>query len=200
MKYVKPKRMPDMRSWILAVALLGAASINAQAAELAGVTVVDQVISANDQTLTLNGMGLREKLWIDVYVGSLYLAKASSSVADILSQPSALRVQLDFVYSEVTSEKLIKAWKAGFEKNQSEEKLKALAGRIERFYSFFEESAMKSDRYVIDYVPGQGSSVYKNNVLLGTIDGEDFKNALLEIWLGNYPADKGLKKGMLGLN
>ncbi|MDH3389472.1 MAG: chalcone isomerase family protein, partial [Gammaproteobacteria bacterium] len=34
---------------------------------------------------------------------------------------------------------------------------------------------------------------------LGLIPGEDFKNALLEIWLGNYPADKKLKKGMLGL-
>ncbi|MBL6999020.1 MAG: chalcone isomerase family protein, partial [Gammaproteobacteria bacterium] len=98
----------------------------AQAKELAGVTVADTIISANQETLILNGMGLREKLWIDIYVGSLYLAKASYNVADILSQPNAFRIQLDFVYSEVTPEKLLIAWKEGFEKNQSAEKLKAL--------------------------------------------------------------------------
>jgi hypothetical protein len=35
--------------------------------------------------------------------------------------------------------------------------------------------------------------------VLGLIPGEDFKNALLEIWLGNFPADKNLKLGLLGL-
>ncbi|MBC8211544.1 MAG: chalcone isomerase family protein [Gammaproteobacteria bacterium] len=171
----------------------------AQAKELAGVTVADTIISANQETLILNGMGLREKLWIDIYVGSLYLAKASYNVADILSQPNAFRIQLDFVYSEVTPEKLLIAWKEGFEKNQSAEKLKALKAEISSFYGLFNESALKGDRYIIDYVPDKGTSLSKNDVLLGIILGEDFKNALLEIWLGNHPADKKLKKGMLGL-
>ncbi len=173
-------------------------NFSVQASELAGITVEDQITSANNETLTLNGMGLREKFWLDIYVGSLYLAKKSNNVAEILSQPDALRIQLDFIYNKVTSEKLIEAWKEGFEKNQTPEKIKALQDKIDRFYGFFEEDALKKDRYVIDYVPGQGTSVMKNNVLLGNISGSDFKNALLEIWLGNYPADKQLKKGMLG--
>ncbi len=188
-----------MNKIIVSLVLLLCISFSAQAKELAGITVADKITSANNEQLSLNGMGLREKLWIDVYVGSLYLAKPSNNVADILSQPNALRIQLNFVYSEVTSKKLLKAWKAGFEKNQSEEKLKVLQGKIERFYGFFEESAVKSDQYIIDYVPGQGTNVTKNSVLLGNIGGVDFKNALVEIWLGNYPADKKLKKGMLGL-
>ncbi|MBL6999701.1 MAG: chalcone isomerase family protein, partial [Gammaproteobacteria bacterium] len=116
-----------------------------------------------------------------------------------LSQPNAFRIQLDFVYSEVTPEKLLIAWKEGFEKNQSAEKLKALKAEISSFYGLFNESALKGDRYIIDYVPDKGTSLSKNDVLLGIILGEDFKNALLEIWLGNHPADKKLKKGMLGL-
>lgn len=188
-----------MNKTIISFALLCLLSISVQAKEMAGVTVADEITSANNEKLILNGMGLREKLWIDVYVGSLYLAKQSNNVAEILSLPTALRIQLDFVYKEVTSKKLIKAWKEGFEKNQSEEKLKALQSNIDRFYGFFEESAKKTDQYIIDYVPGQGTSVSKNNVLLGSIEGEGFKNALVEIWLGNHPADKKLKKGMLGL-
>jgi hypothetical protein len=30
------------------------------------------------------------------------------------------------------------------------------------------------------------------------IQGVDFKKALFSIWLGDQPADKNLKKGMLG--
>ncbi|MGD2172849.1 MAG: chalcone isomerase family protein, partial [Gammaproteobacteria bacterium] len=41
--------------------------------------------------------------------------------------------------------------------------------------------------------------VSRNGKELGAIPGDDFKTALLEIWLGNHPADKQLKKGMLGL-
>lgn len=174
-------------------------AFNLQAKELANVNVADQLTMSNGEKLVLNGMGLREKLWIDVYVGSLYLGKKANNVAEVLSQPGALRIQMNFIYKEVASKKLIKAWKEGFEKNQTEDKIRDLQQRMDRFYSFFEENAVKDDLYVINYIPGEGSSVSKNNTLLGTIEGEDFKNALVEIWLGNTPADKGLKKGMLGL-
>jgi hypothetical protein len=71
---------------------------------------------------------------------------------------------------------------------------------IEQFYALFSESALKGDRYEMNYVPGTGTRVSKNGSLLGTIQGKEFSSALLEIWLGNHPADKQLKKGMLGLN
>jgi len=171
----------------------------AQARELADVTVPDQITVGDHFFLDLNGMGLREKFWIDIYVGSLYLAKPMHNVGEILSQPSPLRIQLDFVYKEVTSDKLINGWKEGFEKNQNPQTLKKLQTRIDKFTGFFADSARKGDQYIIDYIPGKGTSVSKNGVLLGTIEGEDFKNALVEIWLGNKPADKDLKKGMLGL-
>ncbi len=176
-----------------------AMSVPAQARELAGVSVPDQITVGDHYFLDLNGMGLREKFWIDIYVGSLYLAKPSHKVGEILSQPAPLRIRLDFVYKEVTSDKLVNGWKEGFEKNQSPQTLKRLRAKIDKFVGLFSDSARRGDRYIIDYIPGKGTSVTKNGVLLGTIEGEDFKNALLEIWLGNKPADDDLKKGMLGL-
>jgi hypothetical protein len=74
-----------------------------------------------------------------------------------------------------------------------------LQSRIETFYRFFDSSAVARDQFRFDYQPGAGTRVSKNQQLLGVIPGEDFANALLEIWLGNHPADKGLKKAMLGL-
>lgn len=187
-----------MKKFILTVFLSLNFSLLA-AAELSGVFVDDQIQAGNGETLVLNGLGLREKLWVDVYVGSLYLPQKSDDVAVILSRPGAWRVQLDFVYKEVSSKKLLDAWREGFEKNQEEESLDKLKERIEQFYGYFADSAVAKDRYVFDYLPEQGTQISKNGDLLGTIPGEDFKNALLEIWLGNHPADKKLKKGMLGM-
>ncbi len=187
-----------MKNIILASLLLSLASL-ASAAELAGVFVEDEIKAVSGETLVLNGIGLREKFWVDVYVGSLYLPAKSDDVAEILSRPGPWRVQLDFVYKEVAPDKLLEAWREGFEKNQEEETLNQLQPRIDQFYGYFERSVVAKERYAFDYLPGQGVLVTRNDKELGLIPGEDFKNALLEIWLGNHPADKKLKKGMLGL-
>ncbi len=188
-----------MKGSVLALILLLSLGLQAQAGELAGVHVDDRISTAHGDELVLNGMGLREKLWIDVYVGSLYLPSKANSVATIIAQPGPVRVDMDIIYKEISSEKLVKAWKEGFEKNQPPERLAELRPRIDRFYKLFKEPARKGDRYVFEYSPGNGTTIRKNGVELGVIEGEDFRNALLEIWLGNHPADKGLKKGMLGL-
>lgn len=189
----------QLAHWMAYAITLLTLVLPAHAKELAGITLEDEITVANNQTLQLNGMGLREKLWFDIYVGSIYVPKKSNLVVDILSQSGAMRLQMDFIYKKVESVKLIKAWKEGFEKNQSKERLTNLQDRIDTFYGYFTEDAIKDDRYVYDYIPDQGTTITKNDTVLGIIEGEDFRNALIEIWLGNYPADKSLKKGMLGL-
>lgn len=170
-----------------------------QSAELEGVFVDDQITAENGETLVLNGMGLREKFWVDVYVGSLYLTKKTESVADILSSQNAWRIQMDFVYEEVDKEKLVTAWREGFNMNQEKDVINAISERMDQFYGYFDQNAVEKDQFILDYIPGKGTTVSKNKKVLGTIPGEDFKKALLEIWLGNFPADDGLKRGMLGL-
>lgn len=169
------------------------------AAEVAGVFIDAEMKTGNGELLVLNGAGLREKFWVDVYVGSLYLPTKSNDVAEMLSKPESWRIQLDFIYKEVAQEKLLDSWREGFEKNQSAETLQQLQSRIAAFYRFFDSSALARDQFWFDYQPGIGTRVSKNKQSLGVIPGEDFANALLEIWLGNYPADKSLKKAMLGL-
>ena len=171
----------------------------ASAAEISGVFIDDEITSESGQVLLLNGAGLREKFWVDVYVGSLYLPQRSEDVAAILSNPGPWRMQLDFVYKEVARQKLLDSWREGFENNQDAESLRQLQPRIDDFYRLFGSSAVAGDRYRFDYNPANGTRLSKNGNTLGVISGEEFSKALLEIWLGNYPADKGLKKGLLGL-
>ena len=163
---------------LLNIAILFLLTASIQAAELSGVLLKDQVTAENGETLLLNGVGLREKLWVDVYVGSLYLATKTDDVAEILSAPHASRIQMDFVYKEVANKKLLKAWKQGFEKNQSKEALAALKDRIEQFYGYFDQNVMAKDQFILDYVPGKGTTVTKNNKVLGLIPGEDFSQNL----------------------
>jgi hypothetical protein len=182
----------------LTLALLFIAPL-AHSVQKAGIHLDEEITTENGEVLQLNGVGLREKFWVDIYVGSLYLADKNSNVAEILSTSSAYRLQMDFVYKEVAKQKLLKAWRDGFEKNQDKETMAQLKSRAEQFYSYFGENAVRGDRYILDYIPGTGTKITKNNKLQGVIPGADFKNALLEIWLGNFPADDGLKKGLLGL-
>ena len=187
-----------MKALIMALALLLVAPL-AHSELIAGIHINEKITAENGEILQLNGVGLREKLWVDIYVGSLYLAEKNSNIAEILSTSTAYRLQIDFVYKEVAKQKLQKAWRDGFEKNQNKETMTQLKSRIELFYSYFETNAVKGDRYSLDYIPGTGTKITKNEKLKGIIPGVDFKNALLEIWLGNFPADSGLKKGLLGL-
>ena len=184
---------------IMLAAFLATTVSGALAAELSGIFVDDEIKAANGQSLVLNGIGLREKLWFDIYVGSLYLTGKSKDVAEILSRPGPWRIQLDFVYTEVSSDKLLEAWREGFENNQNAETLSKLKPRIEQFYSYFTNAAVAKDQFQFDYIPDQGTRISINKQVVGLIPGEDFKNALLEIWLGNHPADKNLKRSMLGI-
>jgi hypothetical protein len=187
-----------MNRILLATCLCWFSALTA-AAELAGVFIADEIKLEGGSSLVLNGVGLREKLWVDVYVGSLYLPSKSDDVAEILSKPGPWRVQLDFVYKEVASEKLLDSWREGFESNQTAETIQQLQTRIDQFYGYFQTSTVVKDQYRFDYIPDKGVKISKNQQQLGLIPGEDFKTALLEIWLGNHPADKKLKKGMLGM-
>jgi hypothetical protein len=187
-----------MKNFILA-AMLSVGVSGVFAAELSGVVVDDEIKATNGQPLVLNGIGLHEKLWFDIYVGSLYLTSKSRDVAEILSKPAPWRVQLDFIYTEVASEKLLELWREGFESNQNAQTLEKLKPRIEQFYSYFSSAVVAKDQYQFDYIPGQGTQIRKNKQVVGLIPGKDFKNALLEIWLGNHPADKNLKRSMLGI-
>ena len=187
-----------VRTLILVISVLFGCTV-AMADEISGVFIDKQIQTASGNTLMLNGAGVREKFWVDVYVGSLYLAQKSADITRILSTPGPWRIQLDFVYKEVAQDKLLDSWRAGFEQNQSAEALQKLQPRIEVFYGFFDSSAIAKDQFRFDYLPGSGTQVSKNQQILGVVAGKDFSNALLEIWLGNHPADKSLKKAMLGL-
>lgn len=166
-----------------------------------------QMITAHDVTLpnrvrvggevlTLNGTGLREKFWVNVYVGALYLPEETNLAAEVIHGPGPSRVALHFV-RDVSVEKMRSALNDGFDNNLDESEAEAMADRIEAFKQLF-EPPQEGDVITIDYVPGRGTVVTYNDEERGVVEGEDFKRAVLGIFFGEEPADEDLRDGMLG--
>lgn len=153
--------------------------------------------SYQGQTLNLNGAGVREKLWIDLYAGGLYLAKKSSNASAIVAADEAMSIKLHIVSKLISSDKMVEAVNEGFESSMNGN-TKPLSSKIEQFKGFFKEEITKNDVFDIVYIPNTGVTAYKNDKELGTIKGMDFKKALFGIWLSNNPADDDLKEAMLG--
>lgn len=166
------------------------------AVEVAGVKF-DGEVQVGGTPLVLNGAGVRSKFFIKVYVAALYVSKTSRSVSDILALPGPKRVAMHFLYDEVSKEQLVDTWNEGFSKNQSEESMKTLAPQVDQFNKFF-QTVHKGDVITLDYVPDDGTTVKINGTEKGKIQGADFNRALLEIWLGDEPADSDLKGALLG--
>ena len=171
-------------------------SSGAWSMEVAGVNV-PQTLSIENNTLDLNGAGIRKKFFFKIYVGALYLPVKKSNVDAILADPGAKSVIMTFLYKEVEAEKLVEGWNEGFANNSSAEDLKSLQERIDRFNSLF-PTVRRGDEIRLEYLPGEGTRIMINNSLKGVIEGEDFSRALLKIWLGKEPADVGLRDAMLG--
>ena len=154
-------------------------------------------LPGTDAALQLNGIGYRKKFIIKVYIGALYVENRANSRDEVIAQSGPNRVLMHFVYDEVSGEKLVDAWNDGFESNMTSEQLKALQERINMFNAMF-TTVNENDVITLDYVPGTGTRVTIKGDDKGVIPGEDFNKALLDIWLGDEPADSGLKDAMLG--
>lgn len=185
-----------MRRWLVTAAFVVASvSPGAWAAELAGVTMSDRAM-VGEQQLRLNGMGLRKKLWVKVYVAGLYLAEPAGSAEAVLSSPGAKRMTMHFLTDKATKAKMDEAWLEGFRANSPQE-WDGLETRVNRFIGFFGDMK-EGDRIEIDLVPGEATRVSLNGEVMGAVEGDDFQHALLRVWVGEKPPTDELKAGVLG--
>jgi hypothetical protein len=144
--------------------------------------------------LVLNGGGLREKYWMDLYVAALYLESKTSDASKVIYGTEEMAIHIKIISSSVTRERFLESVNDGFANASS----KASAEDKKKFISFFSDEFKIGDVIHFDYTPEKGIKVTKNGVVKGTISGYDFKKALFSIWFGSKPADENLKKGMLG--
>jgi hypothetical protein len=173
-------------------------TVPAHAIKISDVEIPDTLKPFNsDVTLQLNGAGIREKFFMDIYIGALYLPEKSASAAAILSSPEPASVLMHFLYKTVSKEKITAGWMEGLEANLSPAEMQRLQPALEQFNQLF-LTVHAGDAIRIDYQPGSGTEVRINNEWRGKVAGDAFFPALLKVWLGEHPVSDSLKNAMLG--
>jgi hypothetical protein len=165
--------------------------------EVAGVNLPN-TLEVGETQLTLNGAGVREKFWMDMYAGGLYTNVKMTKASKVMNDDSPMAIELHIVSGLISSKKMSSAVEEGFQ-NSTKGNTKPFRPKIDKFISFFSNEITAGDVFDITYLPSKGVVVFKNNKELGTIEGLDFKKALFGIWFCDKPADEDLMNGMLSL-
>jgi hypothetical protein len=172
-------------------------TVHAWAGSLAGVTFPDQA-TVGGQAVVLNGLGLREKYFVDVYVGGLYLPTKTTDSARAIADDVPKRIVMHFVYGGgVPKDKLIETFDESFA-NQGAAGT-AQAANQAKLAGWMEDMAA-GDQVVLDYVPGTGTTVSVKGKVKGTIPGTDFMKVLWAVYVGPHPPTAALKQGMMSGN
>lgn len=170
-------------------------AIPAAAGTLAGVTLPDKV-EVNGHSLVLNGMGLRKKLVIKVYVGALYLPQKEKAAARVLGADAPRRMALHFLY-DVNKEQMCEAWSEGLEGNtpNAPADVKKAFGTL----CAWMDGVGKGQKLFLTYLPGEGTRVEVGGKVKGTLPGKAVADAILGTWIGPDPAPgEDFKKSVLG--
>ena len=165
----------------------------AEAKSLAGVSMADTA-KVGGQPVTLNGMGLREKYFIDIYVGGLYLSHPTHDGATAIAADEPKEVLMHFIYKEVTRDQMIETFTEGFGAAINGPQ----AGNIAKMESWIPAAVKAGEEMTFTYVPGTGTSLLVNGRVAGTIPGAEFMKLVWGVYLGPKPPTADLKSGMLG--
>ncbi len=177
----------------------------ASAADGAPVSVEGQAVPATATVagteLKLNGVGIRAWTVYKMYVAALYLPKKATTVADVVGQQGAKRVQLRILLSVGgASGYLADAFTGGIKKRVSPEQFAAMKDRVDAFDKLVRSlDTKKGDLVDLDYVPDAGLVLSVNGKPAGKpVPGADLYGAMLKIWVGDDAKDKPLRAAMLG--
>ncbi len=185
---------------VLAVSSLSVMSASAQTVEVGNVKY-ESAVDLAGQKLQLNGAGIRYKFVVKVYTAGLYLTTKAGTTAEVLSAPGPKRIHISML-RDIDGNELGKLFAKGMEDNAlREEFVKSINGVLKLSEIFASRKQLNNgDNFSVDYVPGLGSTVLLNGKAIGeTIKEPEFFSALLRIWLGDKPADSGLKDALLGV-
>lgn len=148
------------------------------------------------QNLTLNGKGVRTRLFFNLYTAGLYLQQANKDADAIIAANQPMALRLEITSAMITSETMSSAVQDGFALSAGSN-LAALQARIDQLIKIFSAKINEGDIYDFVYRPQQ-TLIIKNGQNAGAISGADFKQALYAIWLGKQPVQASLKQQLLG--
>ena len=191
--------MKKILALLLVSLTLALAALSAHAASMEDLQFDDQARIANRE-LVLNGLGIRKLFIFKAYVAGLYLIEKVNTGQAALNLAGPKRIQMRMMM-EVGPKDIKQALIDGMRKHVTEAQWAAMQDRVAQFSAIIDSAgaARVGDSINLDYIPNQGLLLSVNNVPKGgAIPGQDFYNAMMEIYVGEDPVDTRLRGGLLG--
>lgn len=165
------------------------------ALEVGGVNL-DETQSVHGTPLQLNGAGIRNKFFVDVYVAGLYLAKPTTSAEAVISAQELQSIRIVITSSQITRQRLIDAITEGIQKSAGDD-FSRYEPMLDQLWSALTFEVQKGDVFDFTYVPQQGVHFVRNGQTLRVMPEFEFKKILFGIWLGKDPIQPSLKQDLL---
>lgn len=178
--------------------LLASAAFAAGAADVGGVRLDDRT-RVQTADLQLNGAGVRQRYFFDVYAIGLYLAERKTDAVGATTLAGNKRVAIHML-RDVGAETFVAALTDGVRANHSQEEVRRLEPRLKELAGLMLQmkEAKKGSVIALDLAGSQTQLVVDGKPVGKPIAGDDFYRALLRIWLGDKPVQEDLKKALLG--
>lgn len=192
----RPLRLSRAAAVLAPAALVGLSWTGRASAACAGVELPPHT-RAFGETLTRNGVGLREATFmnVDVYVAGLYLEQQTRDARRVLEPGQAKVIILRFV-RDVDREEMVDTMREALKNNVGD----SFAMVDEHMRQFVRRlpQLREGTQLTLAYRPGHGVELRVNRQLLGIDRSDAFGNLVFNAWLGPRPPDADLKLGLLG--
>jgi hypothetical protein len=188
-------RKSNIITWIF-VCLIANYVCSAQAVEFEGFEF-PSAIKIENETLVLNGLAIRKAtiFKIRVLVAALYLPEVLSDAESILNSSGRKKLQIRFL-KNLSAKTIGNTWAEQLMKNCTKDcnlimqKSKELEGLL--------TDIRDKDLLIITFSKIQ-VTIAGSNQKGGMIEGAEFAQAFLRIWIGSNPLNEDLKKSLLTL-
>lgn len=168
----------------------------------ADVEVSDINYKSNDKFLNeefvLNGVGIREKWFLDIYTIGLYV-KAKSKVGSVLLDSDANKyVRIVIVSGLITVERFNNGLNDGFEKS-TQGNTEPIKDEIAMIRKGFGTDFKVDDEFIVYFDKSGETRIYKSGKETVAVPAnKTFQKALLGMWIGENPILNRLKEELLG--
>ncbi len=153
-------------------------------------------LKIGEQSLVLNGAGIRTKTFVPIYESGLYLLKPTKDAQTVLVADELMAIRIRITSGFVSRASLVSSLQDGLAQ-ANKAKPDSYQRETQQLQQFLQDEVKKNDVYDFIYVPAKGLHVLKNGKVQGVIPGLAFKQALFGIWLSDSPVDKDLRQAML---
>ncbi len=179
--------------------LWGVFSVSAHAMDINGIRIQDTLRSHAEQPeLTLNGASIRKAyLFVDVYIGSLYLEQKYNDADAIFNDDGYKRMSF-YMLRNVRGKRIATALKDAMQVNLTREEIDGFKKEFSLLIKYMDRTMKEGEEGIVEYTPGKGSKFITGNEVKGVIPGKAFFNAILSSWIGKQPVSNVMKQELLG--